>query len=503
MLTLYEVNLRGGKMFKNIQSACLSGTHSLAVEVEVSATAGLPQETIIGLPDTVIKESRARIKSAILLSGFEFPAMSYVINLSPTDVLKRNISLELAICVAILQVTNQICVNETFCFIGGISLDGRINPVQQLLPIIYYYPNYLNTTFVISTKNESDIMPLDGVNYITIDSIMDLKKLSNKKQKQITFSAHYKQNNHPIFDDVKGHMLAKKACAYSIIGRHPLLFIGPPGIGKTMLIERIPSLLPPLNHEEALKNYCLSLLINEQVAYDTQPPFRAPHHSISYAGMIGGKNPPEPGEISRANYGILFLDEIGEYQRHILDTLREPLETKEITLSRAGSTMVFPADFLLITAMNPCYCGHYFNPASICQCLPSQIKKYWQKISQPFLDRISICYILSQPDEDAMSISQADMISMIDYGISKIKSRNPDQKPNNELELDEIFQISCISNKTQLLLDQFFNKTNASMRGKRRILQLSRTISDAHNKDKINCASVSLAIQLSQHNQLP
>jgi magnesium chelatase family protein len=165
--------------------------------------------------------------------------------------------------------------------------------------------------------------------------------------------------------------------------------------------------------------------------------------------------------------------------------------------------MVFPADFLLITAMNPCYCGHYFNSASICQCLPSQIKKYWQKISQPFLDRISICYILSQPDEDAMSISQADMISMIDYGISKTKSRNPDQKPNNELELDEIFQISCISNKTQLLLDQFFNKTNASMRGKRRILQLSRTISDAHNKDKINCASVSLAIQLSQHNQLP
>jgi len=468
-------------MFKNIQSACLSGTQSLAVEVEVSATAGLPQETIIGLPDTVIKESRARIKSAILLAGFEFPAMSYIINLAPTDVLKRNISLELAMCVAILQVTNQICINETFCFIGGISLDGRITPVQQLLPIIYYYPNYLNTTFVISTKNEPDITPLDGVSYITIDSINTLL----------------------TFDDVKGHTLAKKACAYSIIGRHPLLFIGPPGIGKTMLIERIPSLLPPLNHEEALKNYCLSLLINEQSIYETQPPFRAPHHSISYAGMIGGKNPPEPGEISRANYGILFLDEIGEYQRHILDTLREPLETKEISLSRAGAAMVFPADFLLITAMNPCYCGHYFNQASICQCLPSQIKKYWQKISQPFLDRISICYILNQPDENAMTISQADMKSMIDSGISKMKSRNPDQKPNNELELDEIYQISCISNKTQLLLDQFFEKTNASMRGKRRTLQLSRTIADANNNNQICCNSVSLAIQLSQHNQLP
>ena len=173
-------------MFKNIQSACLSGTQSLAVEVEVSATAGLPQETIIGLPDTVIKESRARIKSAILLAGFEFPAMSYIINLAPTDVLKRNISLELAMCVAILQVTNQICINETFCFIGGISLDGRITPVQQLLPIIYYYPNYLNTTFVISTKNERDITPLDGVNYITIDSINDLKTLEKKQPKKLT-----------------------------------------------------------------------------------------------------------------------------------------------------------------------------------------------------------------------------------------------------------------------------------------------------------------------------
>ncbi|MEC8678664.1 MAG: YifB family Mg chelatase-like AAA ATPase [Candidatus Margulisiibacteriota bacterium] len=490
-------------MFKNIQSACLSGTQSLAVEVEVSATTGLPQETIIGLPDTVIKESRARIKSAILLAGFEFPAMSYIINLAPTDILKRNISLELAMCVAILQVTNQICINEKYCFIGGISLDGRITPVQQLLPIIYYYPNYLNTTFVISTKNESDITPLDGINYITIDSINELKTLENKQIQEIVFSAPYKQNTSITFDDVKGHALAKKACTYSIIGRHPLLFIGPPGIGKTMLIERIPSLLPPLNHEEALKNYCLSLLTNEQATYETKPPFRAPHHSISYAGMIGGKNPPEPGEISRANYGILFLDEIGEYQRHILDTLREPLETKEISLSRAGASMVFPADFLLITAMNPCYCGHYFNQASICQCLPSQIKKYWQKISQPFLDRISICYILNQPDENAMTISQADMKSMIDTGISKIKSRNPGQRPNNELELDEIYQISCISNKTQLLLDQFFEKTNASMRGKRRTLQLSRTIADANNNDQICCKSVSLAIQLSQHNQRP
>ena len=371
-------------MYKKIKSASFLGAKSLPIHVEISATQGLPQETIIGLPDTVIKESRARIKSAILLSGFKFPAMSYVINLSPTDVLKRNTSLELAISTAFLMVTEQISIDESLCFIGSIALDGSITQIRQILPLIYFLPNYLDFTFVISKKNEADIAPLHGLRYIAIEHLHDLKQLNASQIVTVKFTAPTFLKSLINFDEVKGHALAKKACVFSIIGRHPLLFIGSPGIGKTMLIQRMQSLQPPLNHHQSLENCCMELLINNQFKYDPSPPYRTPHHSISYAGMIGGKNPPQPGEITRANHGLLFLDELGEYHRHILETLREPLENKCIQLSRAGTSISFPADFLFLAAMNPCYCGHYFDTKTACRCLPSQIQKYWQKISQRY-----------------------------------------------------------------------------------------------------------------------
>ncbi|MGA0242710.1 MAG: ATP-binding protein, partial [Candidatus Marinamargulisbacteria bacterium] len=297
--------------------------------------------------------------------------------------------------------------------------------------------------------------------------------------------------------------LAKKACVFSMIGRHPLLFIGSPGIGKTMLIDRMPSLFQPLTNQQALDNCCMEILINDHMNYHATPPYRAPHHSISYAGMIGGKNPPQPGEITRANHGILFLDEMGEYQRAILDTLREPLETKEIKLSRAGNSATFPADFLLVAAMNPCYCGYYFDPLHACQCLSSQLQRYWQKISQPFLDRISICCILAKPTVSLPTLSHQDMLTMVKSGVNMSKKRNPEGVANHQLSIKFIYETSQIPTKTQSLLDPFFKQHQCSMRGKKRILQLARTIADAFNDTTIQPAHASLAIQLTQHHQLP
>lgn len=490
-------------MFKTIQSASISGSTSVPVSVEISATKGLPQETIIGLPDTVIKESRTRVKSAILLSQYDFPAMSYVINLAPTDVLKRNISLELAISVGILNATGQITVPNQYCFIGGLSLDGQVIPIRHILPMIYYYPNHSTLTFVISSKNIDDISPLDGIRYIPIDHLHDLRTIHQTSHHVAQFKAPSHTPSTVTFDDVKGQQLAKYACVFSIIGRHPLLFIGSPGIGKTMLIDRMPSLCPPLTNQQSLENCCIELLLCNDMNYHSTPPYRTPHHSISYAGMIGGKNPPQPGEITRANHGLLFLDEIGEYQRAILDTLREPLETQQIKLSRAGNSVTFPADFLLVSAMNPCYCGHYFDLIHACQCIPSQLQRYWQKISQPFLDRISICCILTKPTVDAPTISHHDMQQMVQSGISMTKKRNPHGVPNHRLPLNMVLDTLSSDRTTQDLLHQFFDQHTVSMRAQQRLLQLCRTIADAFNEVTIQSMHISLAIQLTQHHQLP
>ena len=415
-------------MYISVKSACIEGIQGIPLNVEVSATTGLPQETIIGLPDTVVKESKSRIKSAIQLAGFSFPAMAYVINLSPSDVIKRTLSMELAISAALLQVSNQVKLNYNHCFIGSLRLDGHVVGVKHILAMISHYPNWQNTTFVLPKENEPELAPLCGLNYIAIQHLSELKNSHTAPIHTISepIPEHVKSNL--SFDSIHGHDMIKKACAYSVIGEHPMLLIGSPGIGKTMLIEHIKSLLPTMSHQQAIENACIQSFIDPNFRFTMTPPFRSPHHSISYAGMLGGKNPPQPGEITRSNHGILFLDELGEYHRNILDTLREPLESHCIQVSRAGSSVNYPAKFLFIAAMNPCFCGYYFDANHNCKCSPISIKRYWQRISQPLLDRIPICCILSKPKTNAPSVSHEALMAMISNGLSIAKHRNPHQK---------------------------------------------------------------------------
>ncbi len=488
-------------MYCLIYSASLIGFTSIKIHVEVSATTGLPQETIIGLPDTVIKESKPRIKSALRLAGFDLPAMAYTINLAPIDISKKSPCVELAIAVGLLVITKQVILKETYCFIGSLSLNGSIEPVRLILPMIHLYEE--TTIFVIPKKNVTDISHLCGIQYKVVETLQDLSLLHDQPVKTVSYSklppTSSKQRLN--FDSIVGHYLAKLACVFSISGQLPLLFIGPPGIGKTLLINHLQCIQPPLNRTEAIENYCIQSLIDTDPYYSNQPPFQNPHHTITYPGMIGGQNPPKPGEISLANHGILFLDELGEYQRHILDTLREPLESAQIKISRAGNTTIFPAKFLLIAAMNPCHCGHYDSPDVICKCRPNQLKRYWERLSKPLLDRFGICLILSQPKHNDTYISHNEMENMIRNAKEAAIKRNPNGCSNQMISHDILFEIAQFEKNARHLLDQFCNQT--SYRARHRLTKLSLTIADCYSATIIKRSHVALAIQLSQHSKLP
>ena len=388
-----------------------------------------------------------------------------------------------------------------YCFIGSLSLKGSIEPVRLILPIIHLYEN--DTVFVIPKKNVTDISHLFGIKYKVVETLEDIASLDDQPIKIVS------SNNHILplpklnisFDSIIGHYLGKLACVFSISGQLPFLLVGPPGIGKTMLINHLKCLQSPLKHSAAVENYCIQSLVDSDPQYSDYPPFQSPHHTITYPGMIGGQNPPKPGEISFANHGILFLDELGEYQRHILDTLREPLETAQIKISRAGYTTVFPADFLLVAAMNPCYCGHYFSQNQPCKCRPNQLKRYWERLSKPLLDRFSMCLILSQPSQHDPYISHEEMKTMIKNARAIAFKRNPNGCLNHYLSHDTLANIAQFEKNSYQLLDQFCMQS--SYRARHRLTKLSLTIADCYNSTTIRRGHVALAIQLSQHSKLP
>jgi magnesium chelatase family protein len=404
---------------------------------------------------------------------------------------------------ALLHVTQQLTIDAPFCFIGSLSLDGHVLPSRHILPMVHYYPNRENTIFVISKENMEELSPIHGLSCIPISHLSDLMGIHKYAPQRIPKTTPEMAPSSQSYDDIMGHNSIKKACAYAIIGQHPLLLIGSPGIGKTMLIDHMKSLMPPLDHSLAVENTCIESLLLASPTTTYTPPVRAPHHSITYPGMLGGNNPPKPGEITRANYGILFLDELGEYQRAILDTLREPMETKSIMISRAGHSLCYPANFLLVCAMNPCYCGYYFDPHHICECAPNKIKTYWQRISKPLLDRISMCCILSKPHTPHESITHNQLKHMVEVGRRQSRQRNPNGVANHQLSHADCDKTIQISPNAQALLSLFFEQHHISIRGQTRLIKLSRTIADAHNCIRINRTHASEAIQLSQHHQLP
>lgn len=486
--------------FAKVYSRSLLGLHAPLIEVEVHVSQGLPALTIVGLPEAAVRESKDRVRSAIINSDFQFPNKRMTINLAPADLPKDGSRLDLAIAVGILVASGQLSerVLSESELVGELALDGQLRAISGVLSIAHA-SKMVNHRIIVPLDNGQDAACIHGLEVIAAQSLKQVCQYLNGEI-QLTPYEYQPQpyTLPPVLDlaDVKGQFKARRALEIAAAGGHSLLFTGPPGTGKTLLASRLPGILPPLSDSENLEVASIYSVAGQLHHFGTRP-FRAPHHTASAVALVGGGSYPKPGEITLAHRGVLFLDELPEFDRKVLEVLRQPLESKEVVISRASRQICFPADFQLIAAMNPCPCGYAFHQDNRCQCSAETVKRYRNRISGPLLDRIDLHIdVPPLPAQDLQQQTAGESSADVRKRVLVAHQRqiNRQQQLNHALTPQQVDKIAQLDATSQTILSVAQQKLQLSARAYHRILRVARTIADLGDSEQISSLHLTEAL---------
>lgn len=498
-------------MYSKTNTTSLIGLEGKLVEVESDITSGMPAFNIVGLPDSSIKESKDRVRVALINSSYKFPAGRITINLSPADLKKEGTQLDLPIAISLLSSMGVIDrPYDDYIFLGELSLDGRILPIRGALAMAISMREQGFTKFIISQENKDECAIISDIEVYPFNKLNDVVAFLNGDLKQDFYKINpallKKEISYDLdFKDLKGQENLKRALQIAAAGGHNLLMVGPPGSGKTFSAKHLPTILPDMSFEERVevtKIYSIMGLLSSGHLVNERP-FRAPHHSSSQVALIGGGHSvPKPGEITLAHRGVLFLDEFPEYQKNVIEALREPLENKEINVARAQASVKYPSDFILIAAMNPCPCGNYGNPLKECTCSINEIRRYLNKISSPILDRIDI-HIEIKPvkyddlNDDSKSKSSVELKNEVVRARKIQAERYKDEniKTNALLSTRQMKKYIKLSPEVAKIGQMAFNKYNFSVRSYNKILKMARTIADLEESRDITAKHLLEAVR--------